>query len=367
MEEVHLKTKDLEEKIKKNLDRIKRKAFLVLSALVVFVFLIILGQLFSPHITSAILRFVWILAFASVFIFFGIGILVFVGLRKEASRLLDILLEGSLTIIDVVDLLKEIYKTFISLLKDFAVYVAPVFAYLASFVIYYLLMVFYKKIGRNYDVTLITVLITVATIVLASFLNLKSGQGVKDGWESRIKEKFMQSFADSFEILIALFFLTMDSTKLFFLPDNLNVPLNANLGNNDLMIRGFSLKDPPRFTLLVVVSAVSVEIARYALRIISVAKNYLEEARENADSNDSDLIKHSLRKSFNEAKDDSLKFITFTTAIVAVFLAFPRLKLFAMVAASITGLILDFIIPSRLSQKRGNDLLSRIIVKVFKL
>ncbi len=78
-------------------------------------------------------------------------------------------------------------------------------------------------------------------------------------------------------------------------------------------------------------------------------------------------IKTAIRNSFGDTKDDIVKFITFTTALISVFLFFPRLKLFAMVVASITALLLDFVVPGRLIMKQGNDLISRILNKAFRL
>jgi hypothetical protein len=66
-------------------------------------------------------------------------------------------------------------------------------------------------------------------------------------------------------------------------------------------------------------------------------------------------------------KDDVVKFITFSTALFAVFLLFPRLKLFTLALASITGLLLDLVIQERLTALESNDLISRILAKVFKL
>jgi hypothetical protein len=46
---------------------------------------------------------------------------------------------------------------------------------------------------------------------------------------------------------------------------------------------------------------------------------------------------------------------------------FPRLKLLTLVVASMASVLLDVIIISRLTAKKGNDLVSRILTKLFKL
>jgi len=371
MDKIQKRTNGLETKIKKNLRRIKQKAYLILTFVLLFVFLTLVGQAIAPRLTSIFLQTVWIIAFIIVVIFFGIGILVFIGLRKEASRILDILVEGSLTIIDVIDFLKEVYRTFILILKDFILFATPALAYASGFLVYYLLLIFYKNVGSSHNVTFITIIITILTIIAAALLNLPEKiKSDEKRWGNEVKTKFTNSFSDAFEVVIAIFFLTMDSTHLFFIPKKLNIAIYANLGDFDLMKRGFSLSNASTTTLTIILASVSIEIIRYSLRVIAVARNYysnyLDEYLEEPE-NKLPLLKSAIRKSFIESKDDTLKFISFTTILIAVFLVFPRLKLLAMLVASLTTLILDIFIPKRLVQERGEDLFSRVIFKIFRI
>ena len=79
------------------------------------------------------------------------------------------------------------------------------------------------------------------------------------------------------------------------------------------------------------------------------------------------LIKEAIRQSFNESKNDLIKFVTFNTVLFAVFLLFPRLKILTLAVASATNLILDIAIMSRLTASKGQDLISRSLAKLFKL
>jgi len=370
MEEIQNQKGRLKKKFKDNFDRLKKKAYLVLTLLVVFVFLILIGQAVSPRITNSLLEIIWITAFVSTIIFFGIAVLVFIGLKKEAARILDILLEGSLSVIDVIDFIKEAYKTFIAILKEFVFYAAPIIAILCAFTVYYFILLIYKLVGKSYDVTFLTIIITSATILVAGVLNKpQETLLLTKSWIDLTLQKFKRVFTDSFEVVIALFFLTMDSTNLFFLPNSLNVKIEASIFGYDLTKRSLPLTDPGRIALTLIVISVFIEVIRYGIRIFATAQKYYYQLLDQSedDRNKSEYLKKAIRKSFSEAKDDTLKFITFTSILLFVFLFFPRLKLLAVICASVTAFVLDLLIPERLTATRGEDLVSRLLSKVFKL
>lgn len=319
-----------------------------------------------PTAFLVVVNFLWIFLVLVVVVFLVLGMLVVFGLRREVSKFLDIVLEGSLSIIDAIDLIKKIYNKFTALLIEFLFFIAPVLAISCSIFLYLILIYLYKSVGIKYNVTALTILITVLMMVLIALLNNPTENKLSaDVWTKQWAIRFKRFFADSFEIVIFVFFLTMDSTNLFFMPEGLNIPLRASLGNFNLMYKGANVRHQLNVTILLVTVAIVIEIIRNIIKIVAGAISYFNQ--NVSVKNKTEIIKGSIRGSFADAKDDIVKFITFTTVLITVFLLFPRLKLFAMVVASTTGLALDILIPTRIHAKQSKDLISRIIVKAFRL
>ena len=137
----------------------------------------------------------------------------------------------------------------------------------------------------------------------------------------------------------------------------------------DLMIRGVHL-DASKITLTIIIVSIVSEIVRNIMRIVAVARikhaeiistGPWDQRQRHAD------IKEAIRLSFEQAKDELVRFITYTTFLLFVFLLFPRLKLLSMVIASVTSLGLDLAFPTRLHGIKGTDLISRILSKVFRI
>ncbi len=345
--------------------KLNKKVFLYLAILVGIGGFLTYLSIFFPTLFNTIVNFMWIMMLIVVAIFLVLGFLVIIGLKEEVSSFLDVLLEGSLTILDAVEFLKKLYVRFLEVLKDFIYFITPVLAILVSIVVYLFVLVLYKGIGRENDVTILTTVITVAMVVAVGVLNRPVPEVPFDTWFQIVRNRFKNYFSDAFEVIIFVFFLTMDSVNLFFLPAYLNVPLEANVGNFDLMVRAADVRTQLPVTIYLVTIGISIEIIRNIVRIIVVAISHYHTLPKADDRNEN--IKESIRSSFHDTKDDLLKFITFTTALILVFLIFPRLKLFAMVIASLTGLLMDFFIRNRLQMRQSNDLLSRILNKAFNL
>ncbi|MFC1622016.1 hypothetical protein ACFL13_01345 [Patescibacteria group bacterium] len=350
----------------KNPEKVNKGAFNILAILFgIGVFLGFLALVF-PTAFFVVINFLWIFLILIVTVFLVLGFLVVIGLREEVSKFLDVMLEGSLTIIDAVELIKKLYASFVLLLKDFILFIMPVIASGLSFLIYFGILLLYKNVGKENDVTIMTVILTAVMMVVVAVLNIPlDNKRPDDSWKGQCRAKFKRYFADSFEIIVFIFFLTMDSTNLFFLPKHLNVPIRAHLGSVDLMLRGADVTHQADVTVLLVTIAISIEILRNVIRVVVGAISYFNQTH--TEDSRVNHIKNSVRKSFADTKDDLVKFITFTTVLIIVFLFFPRLKLFAMVVASSMGLVLDVIIPARIHAKKGEDLFSRLIVKVFRL
>lgn len=354
---------------KKTLKESDRKAYRFITSGIIVVLLILVGNIMFPDFFGIIWSVLWFLLLSIVIVFIGVGALVVFGLRNEAHSVLDLLLEGSLTLLDFTTFIRKVLHKFAEKLKEFLMFIAPGIGVILGFIIYFLLIVLYKYVGANHDITFLTALLTIVLItIVALFTAPKKNQVDAITWNQKFNKRLKTSFSDALEVVIFIFFLTMDSTNLFFLPSSLNVPLHAQLGDYNLMIRGFST-DSGRITLTIIIIAIFTEIVRNLLRIVLTSIKYYREALAQIDVIEPrmETLKDSIRLSFNQGRDDITRFITFTTVLVAVFMLFPRLKIFSMAIASITTLLLDLAIPARMTAEHGNDLISRILNKAFKV
>ena len=351
-----------------------RKVFSLLTTLIVILALFLAAGFLFPEAVSVILNVIWIILIASAAIFFTLGILVIIGMKNEAGRILDMLLEGALTFIDFLEFLKNLWRRFVDLLKEFLLFATPIFAYIAAFLVYVLLLYVYKSVGKTYDVTIMTVAITAVAILGFGFLSKPQPEIVIElTWKGQFQKRFKAGFIDGVEVILFIFFLTMDSTDLFFLPADLNIPLKAEFRDYDLMVRSFVYDKHVITTLALIVTTVSLEVLRNMIKIFASARKYYLNFSHELENfmgtkrTTMGTLKEAIRKSFNDAKRDLIKFVTFNTVLFAVFLIFPRLKLLTLAVASVTNLGLDLSLRSRLTAKKGNDLISRILQKVFKL
>jgi len=344
----------------------QKRLFWALTIFIGFIALAILGELFYENIINKILNVIWIVLFALVTIFISIGILVVVGLRKEANKVLDALLEGSLTILDVSDFFRMLVNTVKDVFYRFINFSAPYLAYILGITIYAVLLLIYKNVGKTFDVTILTVVITIILVASTSFYISISHKRIEMEDKLReFKKTFNKTFNDTLEVVIFLFFITMDSTKLFFLPRSLNVPIKAEIAGYNFMERSFFLNGGLKITVSIIVIAIALEIVRYMLRLVAQARKFYTTI--DSEMTRVEKQKMAIRMSFNAAKPNMVIFITYTTLLLAVFLIFPRLKLLSMLTASLTLLILDIYDSKRLVFSEKTDLISRIFKKVFRI
>jgi len=354
-----------------NRNNLDKKVFSLLSTFVVIVGLFIVAGILFPTTVSIILNILWVVLVSLVVIFFVLGILVIIGMREEVGRVLDAFLEGSLKIIDFLDFLRDLWKRFVELVKDFLIFAAPFFAYVLSLILYVILLIIYKSIGRSSDVTLLTIILTTLSLVAFGIVSKPTPEVEEVKWSRKFFKKLRLGFIDGFEVVLFAFFFTMDSTNIFFLPKELNVPLIAKFGEYDFMIRSIVYRDHTKITLNLIMVTIIIEIVRNILKIFAGARMYYLEFVRNPLTEEGPstltIIKNSIRKSFADAKDDLTKFITLNTVLFAVFLFLPRLKLLTLAIASTTNLLLDLFMRSRLVHKKGTDLISRTLTYVFRL
>lgn len=341
---------------------LEQRVFWLLGVVLAIILCIVLGEFFFPVVTSFILSVFWFVFLSMIITFGGVAILVVFGLRQQANQVLDMFLEGSLSVVDGIEFLREIWKSFWSTLGKFLLFISPYAAYVVALILYLALLLLYKFVGKSVDVSVMTVVLTAALIGGVGFYNYS---GTKKSSSSALftkaSEKFRLAFSDGLEVVIFMFFLTMDSTALFFLPANLNIELHASVFGYNLMERGFILEGM-QITLTIVMVAVGSEILRNIMRLLYQAVVYY---RQHPRSESRSLaIKQAIRTSFRESRDDTVKFITFTSILVGVFLLFPRLKLLSMAVASVTSFVLDVLMPQRMLGLRHQDLIARVLSKV---
>jgi hypothetical protein len=349
-----------------------KTAFRVLTWVVGVLGVFIALSILFPHAVAVLLSIIWVILLVVVIVFFSLGILVIFGLRKEATKILDFLIEGSLSLVDFLAFLKLIWLKFLEIVREFILFATPVIAYIVALIVYTLVLVIYKNYGRTHDVTVFTIILSAAMVFAIGFLNKPSSKTPDlTVWWNKVKKVFHSSFVDGLEVVLFIFFLTMDSTNLFFLPDNLNILLHAKMGDYDFMVRSFVSDGHMGVTVNIIIFTITIEILRNVFKLIASArKHYTNDILLFSDgviARRTTRVKNAIRKSFQDSKDELVRFITFTTVLFAVFLLFPRLKLLTLAVASVASLIMDLIFTDRMLFTRGNDLISRLLGKIFKL
>ncbi|MCC7304325.1 hypothetical protein IT418_02860 [bacterium] len=337
----------------------------------------ILGGLLAitaPATFSAIINAFWVFMFALVLLFLIMGVLVMVGLKEQVRQILDIFVEGTLSIVDLMNFLKLAARFIIDILKQVVYFLIPFFAYLLGGAVYYILIYAYKWVGKTYDVTLFTIGLSALLIVATGFLNKRTANenAANLKWLKKVQLRFKDIFGDAVEVVLFVFFITMDSQNLFFLPKNLNIELHAVVGDYNFMTRGWTFDQSLYTTLNLVMAAVGIEVIRFTMRIVAAGFAFYKEintyvGETNQQMTGASQVKWALRQSFEVHKDDVIRFITYTTFIIFVFLAFPRLKLLAMGVASLTSLVLDLAMRDRLVIKKGKDLFSKVVSSLFRV
>ena len=191
------------------LTKLDKRGYKILAYIIGFFALILALSVISPDSFFVVINILWFLLLAIVVAFLGIGILVALGLKSEANKLLDLYVDGSLSVIDFVGFIKDFIDYFIYQLKELLLVLSPIFAYALNFFIYYFLLMFYKWYGTTNDVTFMTVFLTAGLVITVSVLNIMGAKKPKDPnkWSTRFFAKLKRDFVDALEVLIFVFFL----------------------------------------------------------------------------------------------------------------------------------------------------------------
>jgi hypothetical protein len=327
-----------------------------------------------PSATRIVFNVMWFTALSVAIIFIAMGIMAILGMKKEVAKLMEIFMEGSFSVMDLIDFIKQVVRLFMEKVKEALLNLAPLFSYILAISLYLGTLYLYKLVGKSYDVTALTIVISISGVALLSFLNLPNrGDLTKTGWRYEFGRRVGKAFINSFEVVLFVFFLTMDSTRLIYVPPDLNVPLHANVLGYDLMERGFKLNDA-KTTLIIIAVAIVTEVIRNLLKIAYSSRKYYVNWLESEPQNNSterqkyQNVKKAIRLTFADFKDDLVRFVSFTTVLIIVFITFPRLKLMSMAIASLTLLMFDLVFPARLSvRSRNRDLISVILEKTLRI
>ena len=348
----------------------------VIGGFALFIVILILLGIFKPSLFFAIINIFWFVIFITALTIVTLGTLTFLGRKEEAKRIINMFLEGSMTVIDIVEFLGDLWRTFVQLTKDAILIAIPYFGVVLAGLVYYLIILAFKVTGKYTDVTIPTIVLSVVVTFAAGAMVAPRKTETFSRLSIRLREalvKFKRTFVDSFEVVIFLLFLTIDSTNLFFLPEGLNQEVRATVGDYDLMVRGFVLSDHTGTTFRIIAVVVSLELLRRLVKVGATFRKYyrnldlLASLEEISTMRTSKKVKLALRKTAAVVSDDFLMFAAFTVFITLVFLLFPRLKLVALISASVAALILDLVFPARLTFEGSNDLLSRIFQKILAI
>lgn len=343
----------------------KSKRFLLLFYLLLLVLVGGIIYFLSPTLFNIIFNVLRGLLVGLVILFVLVTFLVLIGLREQAAELIHRIIDGSLTSIDLYEALRRFGKNVWKRIKKMFRNLAPLYALVINLYLYFALMFLFRFVGSMYDVTLFTIVLTFSLVLLTAFLTRPKKQKTADTF----RQDFTANFTDFFEIMLFVFFLTIDIEHLFFLPDALQVPLEAQIGDYNLMVRGINIYDHFGTTLNIILFIVIIELTRRALGFYIMAKDYQKELEANNYNGDVPILKLSLQRSLHGNIDDIIKFVTYITFVVFVFLFFPRLKLLAMAVASLAALFADFLFVDRLraTPEKKQDLIGRIINKLFRI
>ncbi len=336
-----------------------------------FIYIVLLLLLLGGFV-FILLRFHWLAIGFLVFL----GVLFFVGVviaskGKGYEEQIDSTLDSMVNFLVNINI--GTYETVVSFINKFILFIkelylnviVPGVIFIFVMIISYLLLILLRYINVHYEngVTYFVLVLAFVSPLLINYLQytLKSNQN--DGTESvkntsteakvsdlmqgqeifnnaksvslrqktyadRLKEKVSSMILSSIEIGLAFLFLFMDSTKAFFIPEDLRqVPLVSYLGKYDLTLRLYSPKQLDFAFTIVILSIV-----------INFMKVFLEKA----------IYQFYVRNKYIE-KDSSARTFRYTNLILTtlalhiIFLPFIRLKHLVLTVGFAANFVADIV------------------------
>ncbi|MDD3661697.1 MAG: hypothetical protein PHG63_01400 [Candidatus Dojkabacteria bacterium] len=357
--------------------RHKTMFWLTVPLIVLGLFVLIIGYL-NPGIFSMLGNLALTLLIGIFLVFIILGIFVVVGMKSEARTLMNLMFEGGVKYIDIAQTASSAWERLISMVQAVVLLISPFAAVFLAILFYYAVMFLFRAVGARTDVTLLSIILTVALASLTALLGFVPIQPT-DGDQSfgaQLSRRFGRVFIDSVEIAVLVIFFTIDSRYLFFLPEHMRGEVQAEMFGIDFMARGVAREGFAAIVRLAA-AAVLIEIIRKTYRLTASIVRRYKEMKQQAEHLGKpiesqqqlfDTIREAARKGFSDNLDDFTRFIGFTTILVIAFFFFPRLKLLSLFFFNLTNLAWDLIYPARITKaSKSDDLLSRTISKALKL
>ncbi len=308
--------------------------------------------------------------FIPFFILFVIlGFLVIIGFGKEVKSFLTTTFHGIMQLFLIAKVLRNIYRWIIKILQRLMFFLSPFISAAIVLYVYYLLMYLYKFVGLSRDVTGLTVALTILlTVAIRLFPRMSSDSAEKTFWALWF-EKTARILFDFFELMVFVFFITLDWVKVPFLPSNLWVLIAAHISEYDLMIRGVNFHYSFFFTIWLAGFAFFAEFIRQAFKIIHRSRYYYVTLKVSQPFKSRlDLFEEAVSESFYYSLADLVTFFGYTTVVTVTFFLFPRLKLLSLIFFSLTSLAMDIIKPVYVPVGTPpQDLLTRVIIRTLNL
>lgn len=355
----------------------KTLLWLIIPLIALALGLFILSVIY-PDIIGILIRAGATLVSVIFLVFIILGVFIIFGLREEAAALMSLIFEGGVKYIDIAEQISKLWERFLEIVKEMILTISPIIAIFFAAMFYYLIVFSFRVVGVDSDLTVFTIILTIALASLTAFLSQMNvgSSSDDDSFKAQFGKRFGRVFVDGVEIAVLAIFLTMDMERLFFLPENLHGTIRAEAFDINFMERGFrshAVTAAIRFAG----AAVFVEIIRKIHRVVAATRKHYQLLKREIErrgiaivtlQQSFEIIRHAARRAFRESIDDFTKFLGFTTVLIFAFFFFPVLKMLSLLVFNLTNLVWDILVPKRLSGKSSSeDLFSRILIKVLRL
>lgn len=303
-------------------------------------------------------------------IFVVLGFLVLIGFGKEVKTVLTSVFHGAMQLFLIAKILRNIYRAIVKFLQRLMFFLSPFISAAIAIGAYMFLMYLYKYVGLTNNIAGLTIFLTIIlTIIIKSFPKGSKGNISERTFWDLWFEKTSRILFDFFEIMVFVFFITLDWVQVPFLPQKLWIHLVAYMAEYDLMIRGLNFHFDFFFTLWLAGFAFFAEFIRQAFKIIHRARYYYITLRSTHPFKSRlDLFEQSVSESFYYSLADLVTFFGYTTVVMITFFLFPRLKLLSLIFFSLASLAMDIFKPSHTPVgEEPQDFLTRVVIKSLNL
>jgi len=100
------------------MDKLSRNIFFVLTIAVLLILFLVILAFLSPELFFVIINLFWFTLLVLVVVFLLLGLLVILGMKKEARQLIEAFMEGSFAVIDGARFIKLVVVEFLNMIKQ---------------------------------------------------------------------------------------------------------------------------------------------------------------------------------------------------------------------------------------------------------